>query len=142
MANHEIADVLFERTYPTEDANGVIKNVTLQIGKPYLRETAKGRYLWRCAIRILGIGREDVNNIPGIDPLEALLNALRVAERMLIQDADAENVSITWQGEADLGLIVPSLLENHDADPAISKRFKDLFEDFFKNFDANKGKTP
>ncbi len=141
MANREIADVLFERVYPAEDADGVIKNVTLQIGKPYLWKTSKGRDLWRCPIRIMGIGRGNVNNIPGFDPLEALLNALRAAERMLIHDATAENVKITWQGEADLGLVVPSLTKDHDVDPAISKRFEDLFEDFFRNSDANKGKT-
>jgi hypothetical protein len=131
--NNKLGSVTFERIFESQDEEGNLGSITLRIGTPFLIEASNSRRRWRCPFQLIGIGRENVTNAPGIDALDAMLVSLRIAEAFLKSYSRAK---ITWLGEEELGLSFPPVAEGSDQDIFEENGFPfdQMFEDFFRNF--------
>lgn len=114
----ELGEVIFEREFETSDSDGKSGRIKLQVGKPRLDLEPSDNpleRLWTCPHQFIGIGSERVHCIRGVDPLDALLLSLKVADVRLKSDARTYRKKITWLGEADLGL-PSSELDDHTSE--------------------------
>jgi hypothetical protein len=123
--------VIVERVFKVTDEDGTTGEVKLQIGKPYRVAESNSSLMWRCPFQIIGVGSGKVHTAPGMDSLDALLLALRLAESYLLSERRREK--ITWLDDEDLGLpTFPSITE--ESAETGSAVFEQIFNDFFENF--------
>lgn len=138
---YQLGEVILERDFETRDANGQVGQAKLRIGKPLLQPETSGSLQWYCPYQIVGVGSESVHAMPGIDVLDALLLSLKVANALLKDYAHMDGKTITWLGEADLGL--PEIEASDDESDRKQEGFagfEEVFEEFFRNFGKNKNK--
>jgi hypothetical protein len=126
---------LLERVFASIDSNGKSQSVSLKVWKPYAVPGTVDNPTWRCPFQITGLGSDTVKEIPGIDTLDALLMALRMAEARIISDSQTYGKRIFWQNEEELGMLnpSPSQLEQVSADDSV---FKIAFDEFFRSLDS------
>jgi hypothetical protein len=134
--NNKLGSVTFERIFESQDEEGNLGSITLRIGTPFLIEASNGRLRWLCPFQLIGIGRENVTNAPGIDAIDAIIGSLRIAEAFLKSYSRAQATKITWLGEEYLGLSFSPIVEVSDQDTFEENGFPfdQMFEDFFRNF--------
>jgi hypothetical protein len=105
--NHELGDIIFERDFKAKDDAGNISNIKLLIGKPEIDiELNKDpeNTVWFCPHQIIGVGSEKIDLGRGMDPLDALLTTLKLADAYLKFFARVHHKNIIWIGGNDLGL--------------------------------------
>lgn len=138
----ELGDVIAERDFEVWDADGNAKPIKVLIGKPYRDQNATSILEWKCPFQIVGIGLERVKTMQGIDGLDAILNALRIAEVCLKSYIRGDLKKVTWLGDEEWFLYPPSEAERGDATRTSieddDNPFRRAFDEFFKNFDVTK----
>jgi hypothetical protein len=84
--------------------DGTPREVELVLGKPVQVEMPDP---WACDYQVRGIGRRPVRRTFGIDAIQALLGALRVADAELSGLVNDPGVELRWLGGKRLGLDRP-----------------------------------
>lgn len=74
----------------TRENNGLTTQHLLEIWLPVMAEHG-----WTCAVTIDGLGLSDMSGMPGEDPLDALISALRFV-RGLLDDKDGMFTYSVW----------------------------------------------
>ena len=135
--SHELKNIIVERQFELRDAEGRLQEIHLRIGKPFEISESSHSLMWRCPFQITGLGLERVKEAPGIDSVDSLLMALKIAEAWLITSVRDHAEKLTWLGEKDLGLSTLSV--NFDQTEPTSESgdsvFKKTFDTFFHDGD-------
>jgi len=100
MGDTVMTEVIAERSLSVVTPDGKAGSLTVQVGKP-ARDSSPGGD-WYCPYRIVGLGRDRIRRVFGIDPLQTLQFLLVVLEPEVRRFAS--DVELSWLGEADLGL--------------------------------------
>ena len=99
-----VGEVLAEREYEATDINGgAPRKVVLRIGMPRPDPQPGGD--WVCPVQVVGMGDDDVLEVPGVDAVQALHLAMAMAGVRLTYPP--KGTTITWLGGPDLGLPLP-----------------------------------
>ena len=80
MRDETMGDVVAERT-EAFGAGAAVREVTVRIGRPRRDPDPPGD--WRCPVRLIGGDHDAVRWVHGVDSLQALALALRLAEILL-----------------------------------------------------------
>lgn len=130
-----LTDYLFERTYEQVYPHGERRRITLQVGKPYLLDASDP--IWRCGWRLVradAVGR--VNIAQGLDALDALLCALKLADALLKSYADPPSYQVFWQGDVP-GTGLPGILVEAPEPPLLQvddSVFEEVLKAFFRDY--------
>ncbi len=85
----------------SEDGN---REVMVRLGKPQPFPDSSGFF---CPVQIVGVGDEKVRYAGGIDAIQSLQLALRMAS-VVLETLDSEiRARLRWNGSQDLGFDVP-----------------------------------
>jgi len=102
MDLRDVGEVIGSRKFeiPSVDGN---TEVTLRLGKPQPFPDSSGFF---CPVQIVGLGDEKVRYAGGIDEIQSLQLALRMAGVLLETVAPEIRAKLRWKGNKDLGLRV------------------------------------
>ncbi len=99
MSQHDLGTVIARRMFDCGESN-----VLLEIGAPYPMED--GPDFW-CPYRINGLGSGQVQKAGGVDSMQALYEAMKLAAADLYCSDAAREKVLNWLGQGNLGLPVP-----------------------------------
>lgn len=99
MDTTQFGEAFLEREF---ELDGKEKSVKLRIGKARMVSPLE----WVCEYQIIGLGSEEVKKVHGVDSIQALLDALKIAAILLRTRAGKEH-KMTWLGQDDLISINP-----------------------------------
>lgn len=100
MRCFELGEVLAERSLVFEAEAGWSKNVQIRLGRPVLDSSAPGTS-WICPFQILGLERDSVKGIFGIDAMQALILAIHTIPVELSSFARETPGKFVWRGRAE-----------------------------------------
>ena len=102
MDLRDVGEVIGSRKFEiaSTDGNG---EVILQLGKPQPFPDSSGFF---CPIQIVGAGDEKVRYAGGVDEIQSLQLALRMAGVLLETLAPETRATLRWKGSNDLGFRV------------------------------------
>ena len=98
MSEHELGTVIARREFDCGEGK-----IVLELGMPYAVDDG-GTYF--CPYRILGLGSGRVRRAGGVDSMQALYEALRIAAADLYASDAARAKILKWLGQRNLGLPV------------------------------------
>lgn len=87
------------RQFEARLADGTVIQVELEIDRPH---PTAGEDDWGCSYRITGLAQPIAQTVYGVDALQALVLCLRIVR--VESEAASQRTSLTWLGDADLGL--------------------------------------
>ncbi len=96
-----LTDVIAERKLEAHDSGSNLLSVTVRVGRPE-RDPAGG---WICPHQILGLGDEMVYGAAGVDSLQALLLAIKMA-RIHLQTRKDQSLRLDFAGMQDWGMSI------------------------------------
>jgi hypothetical protein len=99
----DLGDVIATRTLRLDGKDTIM----LSIGRP----VAEPGGTVFCYYQITGVGSGRVRRAGGIDDIQALTLALKIAAADLYASDEGKAGRITWLGEKDLGLPVPDVIK-------------------------------
>jgi hypothetical protein len=135
----ELGEVILERDFKIHHSDGSAGTVKLRVGKTYPKSETSGHLRWFCPCQLVGIGNETVQEMPGIDSVDALLTSLMYAHLRLKDYIRTDNLRITWLGEDHLGLPDLDVADDENENSEHSAIFEEIFEEFFRNFRKDTG---
>jgi hypothetical protein len=98
----DVGEVIGSRRFEIASMDGN-REVILQLGKPQPFPDSSGFF---CPIQIVGVGDERVRYAGGIDEIQSLQLALRMAGVLLETLAPEIRAKLRWKGNDDLGFRV------------------------------------
>lgn len=90
----EFRDKFLERDF---ELDGKENSVKLRVAKPRMVTPLE----WVCEYQIMGLGSEEVKKVRGVDSIQALLDALKLAV-ILMRTRAGKDHKVTWLGQDDL----------------------------------------
>ena len=75
--------------------------VRVQFGRPVRAPRPERGDPWWCPVHISGLGRRQLEKVPGEDSLQALVLALEYVSRVLPVEADHGGARLQWLGERE-----------------------------------------
>lgn len=99
----ELGDVIATRTLALDGKD----TITVRIGRPVTEPD--GTVF--CYYQVLGVGSGRVRRAGGVDEIQALTLAMKIAAADLYASDEGKAGRITWLGEKDLGLPVADALK-------------------------------
>ena len=109
MKLDSVGDVFLTRKlYLTGDEE---KEIIIKLGKPKNFPDSPDYY---CPYQIVGIGKEKVGYVGGIDEIQALLLSMERVGAILYTSEEYRNGRLRWEGDesGDLGIPVPKNLRD------------------------------
>ena len=96
----DVGEIIGSRKYEIATTDGT-GEVILYLGKPQPFPDSSGFF---CPLQILGVGDEKVRYAGGVDGIQALQLALRMAGSLLDTLAPDVRGKLRWEGSNDFGL--------------------------------------
>ena len=103
MELRDVGEVIGSRKFEITSMDGN-REAILQLGRPQPFPDSSGFF---CPIQIVGAGDEKVRYAGGIDEIQSLQLALRMAGVLLETLAPEIRAKLRWKGNNDLGFRVP-----------------------------------
>ena len=94
-----LGTVIAERTLSVDRPGRRSAVVRVKFGRP-VRGPQRGDPWW-CPVQISGLGKREMEKVPGEDSLQALTLALEHVSRVLPFEADRVGVRLQWLGERE-----------------------------------------